>query len=136
MNPSTPESTPQATQQATQQASPMVARDDNAVTQREQDRQTSRATLLPPVDIFEDSGGVTLWADLPGVTREKLEVNVHDGNLRIEGEAVIPMPQGLRVRHAEIRQSRFARAFALSPDLDASRIQANLQAGVLKLTIP
>ena len=42
----------------------------------------------------------------------------------------------LRVQHAEIRQPHFARAFSLSPDLDAAKIEANLQDGVLKLTIP
>jgi HSP20 family molecular chaperone IbpA len=114
----------------------MVEREDNAVTQREQDKPTSGMTLLPPVDIFEDSTGVTLYADLPGVTKDTLEINVHDGNLRIEGEAVVAMPAGLRVRHAEIRQPHFSRAFTLSPDLDASRIEASLQDGVLKLTIP
>ncbi|SPA24400.1 Hsp20/alpha crystallin family protein [Cupriavidus taiwanensis] len=93
-------------------------------------------TLIPAVDIFETAAGVTLWADLPGVPREKLEVNVHDSSLRIEGEAVLPMPTGLRVQHAEVRQPRYARTFTLSPDLDASGIEANLQDGVLKLTIP
>ena len=93
-------------------------------------------TLLPAVDIVEDSSGVTLWADLPGVTKDKLEVNVHDGNLNIDAEAVVPTPAGLRVQLAEIRQPHFARAFSLSADLDASKIEANLQDGVLKLTIP
>ena len=48
----------------------------------------------------------------------------------------MPTPSGLRVQHAEIRQPHFARAFSLSADLDASKIEANLQDGVLKLTIP
>ncbi|KWR91123.1 Hsp20/alpha crystallin family protein [Cupriavidus sp. IDO] len=114
----------------------VAKRDPNAVAQREEDRSTPTMTLLPAVDIVENSSGVTLWADLPGVTKDKLEVNVHDGNLHIEAEAVVPTPAGLRVQHAEIRQPHFARAFSLSPDLDASKIEANLQDGVLKLTIP
>ncbi len=63
-------------------------------------------------------------------------INVHDGNLHIEAEAAVPTLAGLRVQHAEIRQPHFARAFTLSHDLDASKIEANLQDGVLKLTIP
>ncbi|SOY85632.1 Hsp20/alpha crystallin family protein [Cupriavidus taiwanensis] len=120
---------------------PVVQRDQasaagqgGAVAQRRD--EAPAMTLIPAVDIFETAAGVTLWADLPGVPREKLEVNVHDSNLRIEGEAVLPMPAGLRVQHAEVRQPRYARTFTLSPDLDASAIQANLQDGVLKLTIP
>jgi len=104
--------------------------------QRQDEKTTRDVTILPPVDIIEDASGVTLWADLPGVTRDKLEVSVHDGNLRIEGEAVVPMPSGLRVQHAEIRQPHFARAFSLSPDLDSAKIEANLQDGVLRLKIP
>ncbi|SPA40953.1 Heat shock protein Hsp20 [Cupriavidus taiwanensis] len=114
----------------------VVAQPDNALAQRQGDKTTQTVTVLPPVDIVEDASGVTLWADLPGVTREKLDVSVHDGSLRIEAEAVVPMPSGLRVQHAEIRQPHFARVFTLSPDLDAAKIQANLQDGVLKLTIP
>lgn len=122
-------------------SNPVVQRDQagaagqgGAVAQRRD--EAPAMTLIPAVDIFETAAGVTLWADLPGVPREKLEVNVHDSNLRIEGEAVLPMPAGLRVQHAEVRQPRYARTFTLSPDLDASAIQANLQDGVLKLTIP
>ncbi|NKJ47427.1 heat-shock protein [Burkholderia sp. SG-MS1] len=114
----------------------LATRDETAVARREDEQSQRRITLTPPVDIFEDSQGVTLWADLPGVTRDRLEVQVHDGNLYIEAEAVVPTPAGLRVRHAEIRQPHFARAFSLGADFDASKIDANLKDGVMKLTIP
>ncbi len=71
-------------------SNPVVQRDQNqqgsqgAVDQRREDTQAM--TLVPAVDIFETAAGVTLWADLPGVPRENLEVNVHDSSLRIEGE--------------------------------------------------
>ena len=94
------------------------------------------ATLTPAVDVFENSHGITVLADLPGVPKEKLDVKVHDGTLSIEAEAVVPTPAGLRLQHAEIREPRFARAFSLSPDFDTSKIDANLQDGVLKLAIP
>lgn len=114
----------------------VVAQPQNAMAQRQDEKATRNVTILPPVDITEDASGVTLWADLPGVTRDKLDVSVHDGNLRIEAEAIVPMPPGLRVQHAEIRQPHFARAFSLSPDLDSTKIEANLQDGVLRLKIP
>ncbi|PVX85724.1 Hsp20/alpha crystallin family protein [Paraburkholderia unamae] len=90
----------------------------------------------PAVDVFEDSHGITLYADLPGVPREKLDVRVQDGSLNIEAEAVIPTPPGLRPQHDEVRHPHFWRAFTLSPDFDVSRIDAQLRDGVLKLTIP
>jgi len=114
----------------------ITERDQEAIARREGNQPARRMTLTPAVDVFEDSQGITLWADLPGVTKEKLDVKVHDGNLYIEAEAVVPTPAGLRLQHAEIREPRFARAFSLSPDFDTSKIFANLQNGVLKLTIP
>ncbi|MDR6412974.1 UNVERIFIED_ORG: HSP20 family molecular chaperone IbpA [Burkholderia sp. 1595] len=114
----------------------LARQDDTAVARREDGQSPHRITLAPPVDIFEDSQGVTLWADLPGVTKDRLSVKVHDSNLHIEAEAVVPTPAGLRLQHAEIREPRFARVFALGADFDASRIDASLKDGVLKLTIP
>ncbi|MDD1784735.1 Hsp20/alpha crystallin family protein [Burkholderia gladioli] len=92
--------------------------------------------ISPAVDIIEDSHGITLYADLPGVPRDKLDVRVADGSLNIEAEAVIPTPTGLRLQHGEVRHPRFWRAFTLSPDFDVARIDAQLRDGVLKLSIP
>jgi len=114
----------------------LAQRTDGALAQRSEDKGARQVTLMPAVDIVEDPNGVTLWADLPGVSRENLEVSFNDGALHIEGQAVVPTPSGLRVQHAEIRQPHFARSFSLSPDLDAGKIGAQLQDGVLKLTIP
>ncbi|MGN6579973.1 MAG: Hsp20/alpha crystallin family protein [Bordetella sp.] len=114
----------------------LAKKDESAAVRRENDSSQRQITLMPPVDIIENSQGVTLWADLPGVTKERLDVKVHDGNLYIEAQAVVPTPAGLRLQHAEIRQPHFARAFSLGADFDASKIDANLKDGVLKLTIP
>ncbi|WP_244816998.1 Hsp20/alpha crystallin family protein [Caballeronia sp. Lep1P3] len=103
---------------------------------RKSDDNVRRPTITPAVDIVEDSHGITLWADLPGVPRDKLEVKVHDARLYIEAEAAIPAQAGLRLRHAEVRAPRFARAFSVSDDFDTTKIDANLTNGVLKLTIP
>ncbi|KUZ76391.1 Hsp20/alpha crystallin family protein [Burkholderia ubonensis] len=114
----------------------LAERDRSAVMRRDTEQATRRITLTPAVDIYEDSHGVTLWADLPGVTKDKLDVKVHDSSLSIEAEAVVPTPANLRLQHAEVREPHFARTFTLSPDFDTSKIEASLQDGVLKLTIP
>ena len=114
----------------------LAKKGETAVAGRQGESSERRITITPPVDIFENSQGVVLWADLPGVTKDRLDVKVHDGNLFIEAEAVVPTPAGLRLQHAEIRQPHFARAFSLGSDLDASKIDANLRDGVLQLTIP
>ena len=53
------------------------------------------------------------WADLPGVPRENLDVKVHDNTLTIEADTRLDTPADLRVRHAEIRATRYARSFVL-----------------------
>ncbi|GGD93610.1 MULTISPECIES: Hsp20/alpha crystallin family protein [Caballeronia] len=113
----------------------IAQRNESEVT-RKNDETVRRATITPPVDIVEDSHGITLWADLPGVPRDKLDVKVHDARLYIEAEAVVSAHAGLRVHHAEVRAPRFARAFTVSDDFDTTKIDANLTNGVLKLTIP
>lgn len=62
----------------------LAERDSSAVARRETEQPVRRVTLVPAVDIYEDSQGVTLWADLPGVTKDKLDVKVHDSSLSIE----------------------------------------------------
>jgi HSP20 family molecular chaperone IbpA len=61
---------------------------------------------------------------------------VQDGNLRIEASASVRTGDGLRLQHAEARVPDFARSFTLGPELDTSKIEANLKDGVLKLLIP
>ncbi|KAI3606220.1 Molecular chaperone (small heat shock protein) [Cupriavidus necator H850] len=95
-----------------------------------------RGTIVPAVDVFEDQTGITVVADLPGVSKDRLDVKVQDGNLVIEAQASVPTPDGLRLLHAEIPAPSYFRAFTLSPDFDTAKIEANLQDGVLKLRIP
>ncbi|HJV68380.1 Hsp20/alpha crystallin family protein [Ideonella sp.] len=92
--------------------------------------------LLPRVDVLEDDRGITLLADLPGVPRDKLDIKVDGETLTIEGEVTTPTPTGLQPAYVELRLPRYRRAFTLSRELDAGRIEANLKDGVLNLRIP
>ncbi len=98
--------------------------------------QENFGALLPPVDVFEDETGITLTADLPGVSKERLGVKVNGDNLLIEGDVSVPAPQEMELLYAEILASSYRRSFTLSRELDASKIEANLKDGVLKLRIP
>jgi HSP20 family protein len=93
------------------------------------------AALLPPVDVIEDANGITLYADLPGVSKERLNLQVDGETLTIEGELSLEMPQGMEATHAEVSLPRFRRVFTLSKELDTGKLQAELKQGVLKLRI-
>jgi len=95
-----------------------------------------RQAVLPRVDIVEDEQGITLWADLPGVSKEGLEVKVEGDTLAISGNVALPLPEGLEPLYAEVRAPRYTRQFTLSRELDPSGISAQFQDGVLTLRIP
>ena len=92
--------------------------------------------LLPPVDVIEDSTGITLYADLPGVPKDRLQLRVEGDQLSIEAETVLPLPQGMEATHAEVGLSRYRRSFTLSKELDADKVNAELSQGVLRVRIP
>ena len=92
--------------------------------------------LVPPVDIYEDAGGITLYADLPGVAREDLSIGVDGRNLTIEAPLKLGEANSLTPIYAEVRANHFRRSFELSGDLDTAKIDAGLRDGVLTMRIP
>lgn len=99
-------------------------------------KHESEITLRPPVDIYEDAEGITLMADMPGVSRERLNIEVDKDMLLVEGNARIVMPEGMEAVHADVRATHYRRSFALSSELEADRIDASLKDGVLNVRIP
>ncbi|MGJ7512543.1 Hsp20/alpha crystallin family protein [Variovorax sp. GT1P44] len=94
------------------------------------------AALTPAVDVVEDGSGITLYADLPGVSKEKLQIQTESDTLTLEAELDIPVPEGLQSTHTEVALGRFRRTFKLSKELDPSKVTAKLVRGVLSLRIP
>lgn len=92
--------------------------------------------IRPAVDIFEDETGITVQADMPGVSRERLDIQVDRDTLAIEGRAEIPMPEGMEALYADVRSTRYQRSFSLSSELDAEKADASFKDGVLTLRIP
>jgi HSP20 family molecular chaperone IbpA len=92
--------------------------------------------LRPAVDVFENDHSISLFADLPGVSEEGLNLEVDDKTLTIEGDIRIDMPSDIQSLHADIRSTRYRRAFTLSNELDTGKIEASLKDGVLTVTIP
>lgn len=108
----------------------------NDAPQPQQQREQQQPFVVPPVDVFEDAAGITLLADLPGVTREGLTVRVDADSLQIEGTVGTAGPQNLELVYGEAQVPAYRRRFTLSRELDTSRIEAQLKDGVLRLAIP
>ena len=103
---------------------------------RQEVSERDRLFVQPAVDILEDAEGITLYADLPGVNVEGLDVRVEGETLFLSGTSNLALPQGAQPVYAEQRSLAFRRRFSLSGDLDASNIEANLANGVLRVRIP
>jgi HSP20 family protein len=110
----------------------------NAITQTKENSPASRQepTLMPPVDVVEDANGITLYADMPGVPKDRLQLRVDGDQLNLEGEMVLAVPEGTEASHAEVQLSRYRRTFTLSKELDAEKVSAELNQGVLRVRIP
>ncbi|MGD2074658.1 MAG: Hsp20/alpha crystallin family protein [Gammaproteobacteria bacterium] len=91
--------------------------------------------IRPAVDIFEDDTGITVKADMPGVSKDKLDIRIDRDALSIEGEASISTPENMEALYADVHSTRYQRSFALSSELDTEKVDANLKDGVLTLRI-
>ena len=108
-----------------------------AGTRPESEAAAREATaIIPAVDVFEDENGITVAADLPGVSREDLTLRVDGDTLTLEGRVSLGESQNLDAVYAEVRVAKYKRSFVLSRDLDTSKIDASLKNGVLILQVP
>jgi HSP20 family protein len=92
------------------------------------EKMAQRASLAPAVDIFENKDELVILADLPGVTKEDLSINFDKGHLTLEGR--------LRDFAPDEEPFDYRRAFAVPQGIDAEKISANLQNGVLRVVLP
>ena len=99
-------------------------------------KREAKQTLRPAVDIFENGDAITLFADLPGVSDNTLSLEVDDKTLTIQGDIALDMPSDLESLYADVRSTRYQRAFTLSSELDTARISASLSNGLLTVKIP
>ncbi|MEM7164470.1 MAG: Hsp20/alpha crystallin family protein [Planctomycetota bacterium] len=94
---------------------------------------TPLETFSPAMDLYETADAVTVLVDLPGVTSEQLTVEFEGGILTLNTAGVADDRHYL---HQEFHPGHFQRSLRLSDNLDASAISANLEDGLLTLTIP
>ena len=92
--------------------------------------------LSPAVDIAEDATGITLTADLPGVEKRDLAVNIEGRTLTISAPLALGEANSLVSVYAEVRANRYRRVFELSRELDSAAIEATMKDGVLTMRIP
>jgi HSP20 family protein len=91
--------------------------------------------ISPEVNILEAKEGYLLKADMPGVNKSGLEITLEGSELTITGRRQSAAPKG-NLLHRETRPDNFRRVFELDPSIDASRVTAHIEQGVLTLQLP
>ena len=94
------------------------------------------AVLVPPVDVIEDEAGITVNADMPGVTKDNLTIRIEGGALTIDAPLTLGESKSLNAVYSETRSAHYKRSFTLSRELDTTKIDAAIKDGVLKLHVP
>jgi HSP20 family protein len=104
-------------------------------TGRKNPRQTEERFAIPPVDIREEADEFVLIADMPGVTKEGLEVTLDANELTLVGHRS-PATENREYLHRESRRPSYRRVFEIAPEIDAGRITAHIADGVLTVRLP
>ena len=90
----------------------------------------------PPVDLFETSGAFVLTAELPGLSREQIDIHAEESRITIRGERVSGQVSCEQYHRVERGHGRFSRAFVLPEPIDVESVSADLKDGLLTVTIP
>lgn len=107
----------------------------------QENQAPTRSAYLPAVDVAETESGYTIFADLPGATKDSVDVTLENGvvtlKARAESEASSSTAdKTAKVLHREFRRVSYERSFRVGDDVDADQIGAEIENGVLKVTLP
>jgi HSP20 family protein len=91
----------------------------------------------PAVDVLESKDAYLIRAELPGMKREEIKVEVKDGNLALSGETKAEKPaDGVEYRHVERVAAKFWRSFSLPETANPDGIEASYKDGILEIRVP
>jgi HSP20 family protein len=102
---------------------------------RDTDRAQTEQFIAPPASVTEAGDGYRLELEMPGVTRDGLDISVENNELTIIGRRSLPKIEGTLIHH-ESRPEDFRRTFELDPSIDGDKISAKIDQGLVTLTLP
>ena len=102
---------------------------------RDTERAQSEQFIAPSASVVEAGDGYTLEVEMPGVNKDGLEISVENNELTIVGRRSRPGLEG-KLIHRESRPENYRRTFELDPSIDADKIGAKIDQGVITLTLP
>jgi HSP20 family protein len=102
-----------------------------------QDETLTSSSFAPAVDVYEDEHNVTLKIEVPGIDEKAIDVRIENNTLTVHGERKIEKEEKEEnYRRVERQYGSFTRTFNLPPSVDAEKVQADYDKGVLNITLP
>jgi HSP20 family protein len=101
---------------------------------RDGDRTQDEQFVAPPASVIEAGDGYTLEVEMPGVNKDGLDISIENNELTIIGRRSFPAAEGTLIHH-ESRSENFRRTFDLDPSIDANKINAKIDQGLVRLTL-
>ncbi|PYL73104.1 MAG: heat-shock protein Hsp20 [Verrucomicrobia bacterium] len=102
---------------------------------RDNERGQSEQFITPSGSVVEAGDGYTLEVEMPGVNKDGLEISVENNEVTIFGRRSRPGVEG-KLIHRESRPENYRRTFELDPSIDADKIGAKIDQGIITLTLP
>jgi HSP20 family molecular chaperone IbpA len=101
-----------------------------------QESTTPMRAFVPSTDIYETEEALTVVLEMPGVSKDNVDVHVEDDVLTVEGRIDFKKYEGLRPVYSEYNIGPYRRSFRLSNQVDQSKIEAEMRDGVITLMLP
>ena len=102
---------------------------------RESDRRQGEQFITAPASVTEIADGYRLEIEMPGVEKGGLDISFQNNELTIIGRRSLPAVEGTLI-HRESRPENFRRVFEIDPSIDADKISAKIDQGLVTLTLP
>jgi len=98
-------------------------------------RAQTEQFIAPPASVTESADGYMLEIEMPGVKKDGLDISVENNELTVIGRRSLPAVEGTLINH-ESRPENFRRKFEIDPSIDAEKISAKIDQGLVTLTLP
>jgi HSP20 family protein len=92
--------------------------------------------FVPTADIFETDQALTMILEMPGASKDNVEVSIEDDILTIEGRIDFSKYQGLQPLYTEYNIGNYSRSFEISNSIEQGGIRAEMKDGVMTLFLP
>lgn len=100
------------------------------------EEEVVQSTWTPAVDVKETDAALTLFVELPGITKQDIDIALENRILTVSGERRFDEDDRESFRRVERAYGKFTRSFRVPADVDGGKVAASFQDGVLKLELP